>query len=105
MVLPQDYSFAALDEVMRPLFDEELALPPQLPDTAESVVHRLLHWHAAAQRQQKIPVFGKPCIVTAHRVAGISQFMVAVPYHALQATHQAMDWMSKTLNDRIVRER
>ena len=44
-------------------------------------------------------MFGKPCIVTARRVAGISQLMVAAPYHALQATHQAMDWMSKTLND------
>jgi hypothetical protein len=99
VVLPQDYSFTALDEVMRPLFDEELALPQQLPGTAVSMVHRLLHWHAAAQRQQKIPVFGKPCVVATRDVSAVSQFIVAVPYHAAQATHQAMDWVAKTLND------
>ncbi|ROZ72715.1 acetate--CoA ligase family protein [Ramlibacter sp. WS9] len=99
VVLPQDYSFSALDEVMRPLFDEEIALPQETSSTAESMVHRLLHWHTVAQRQQKIPVFGNSRIVSARRVAGISQFMVAVPYHSPQATQQAMDWIVKTLND------
>jgi cyanophycin synthetase len=99
VALPQDYSFAALDEVMRPLFDEEIALPEESSGTAEAMVYRLLYWHAVAQRQQKIPVFGNPRILAARHVAGIGQFMVAVPYHTPQATHQALGWMAKTLND------
>ena len=99
VVIPGGYDFAALDEVMEPLFDERLAPPPQLSNAAESLVHRLLHWQAAAQRQQMIPVFGAYRIVSARHSTGASQFEVALPYHAPLATQQALTWVAGRLNE------
>lgn len=98
VVIPGDYSFASLDAVMGPLFDEEMTPPPELPSTAESLVLRVLYWHGAAQRQQKIPVFGSGRILAANHSEGRSRLLVATPYYAPKATQLALDWVVGNLN-------
>ena len=98
VIVPEDFQFAALDEAMEPLFEECLPAPSGPADAAQSVVHRLLHWHAAAQRQQKIPVFDRHRIVAARSSKRASHFFVAVPYHSPESTVQALQWVAKCLN-------
>ena len=99
MAVPDGCSFAALDEVMQPLLDEPLEPPPELAGAANGLAYRLLHWQAAVQRQQKVPVFGSHRIVAAQGSGHQSRFLVAIPYHAPQATAAALDWTVRSINE------
>ncbi len=103
IIIAANYDFGAIDEAMGPLFDERLSPPPQLSGAAESLLYRLLNWHAVAQRQQRIAVFGSHHIVAAQHLAAGSQFTVAIPYQSPKATLKALQWVAASLNQLLTK--
>lgn len=96
--LPGDFDFGALDAVMGSLFDDPLPASVNAPSSADALALRLLHWHAAAQRQQKIPVFGASRIIEATETGEGRDYFVAVPCQARQATAKALAWVTDAIN-------
>ncbi|MEN3976865.1 acetate--CoA ligase family protein [Emcibacter sp. SYSU 3D8] len=102
VTIPGGYDFAAMDQAMAPFFEETPATLETTPDPAGGALHRLLHWHAAVQRQQKIPVFESACVMPlAPAPENGRSFLVAVPYHVPAATVAALAWVQGALNDML----
>ena len=99
VAIPDDYDFAALDNVIEPLLEDPLEVPPGLVTASERMVYRLLHWQGAVQRLQKVPVFGAGYMAAAPEPATEhgERFLVAVPCHAAQATIEALNWIRDAL--------
>jgi cyanophycin synthetase len=103
VVIPADYDFTAMDQYMDALLEEPLTVPEGLANASERMVHRLLYWHAAVQRQQKIPVFGPHhfALIRAAQPENGHRFVVAVPYHLPEATISALNWVRGVLSAQV----
>ncbi|MGE0667281.1 MAG: acetate--CoA ligase family protein [Sphingomonadales bacterium] len=103
VAVPGDVDFAAIDALMGPLFEEPLPPPPDRAGVPERMLHRVLHWHAAAQRQQKIPLFASPrtVLLPGDPPEGGRRFFAVLPYHEPAATMDALAWVANTLSARF----
>jgi cyanophycin synthetase len=99
VAVPKGFSFTDLDEIVAPLFDELVPEPERPLDPASGLIHRLLSWQAAVQRQQKLPVLGS---YMATRLATSKEpgreYLVGVSYHAPRATMEACSRIVKIMN-------
>jgi cyanophycin synthetase len=100
VTLPPGTDLAALDAFMATSVEEPHSLSTEPEDLAHAVAERLMFWVLTLQRQQRIPVFGRPHLIPADRdtAAEGRGFIAAVATHSAQATVESFKWARSAVN-------
>ena len=99
--LNSHYDYHQLDELISPFVIKFLSKEIKNDNSTDSLVMRLLHWHIAFQRQNRIPVFDTCTFIRekGNLEKGYASYLVVAPYSIPKASVEVLMLLAELVNE------